>query len=88
MLLPTTAAGRAVEDATRVGKAATRGSYNSLLRIGFNAVCKVLAAFTTFVCPDFSLIAHGHRNPSQRLPFFRCQPGFKDLRVLAISLIG
>ena len=55
MLLPTTAAGRAVEDATRVGKAATRGSYNSLLRIGFNAVCKVLAAFATFVC---SLIAH------------------------------
>ena len=55
MLLPTTAAGRAVEDATRVGKAAARGSYNSLLRIGFNAVCKVLAAFATFVC---SLIAH------------------------------
>ena len=58
LLLPTTAAGRAVESATRVGKAATRGSSNSLLRIGFNAVCKVLATFATFVCPDFSLIAH------------------------------
>ena len=58
MLLPTTAAGRAVENATRVGKAATRGSYNSLLRIGVNAVCNVLATFATFVCPDFSLIAH------------------------------
>ena len=85
-LLPTTAAGRAV---TRVGKAATRGSYNSLLRIGFNAVCKVLAAFATFVCPDFSVIAHETwASQSLAAPAILSVQRSSGCSIVAISLIG